>query len=82
MTNDARVLAVVMRKLKERSLASPLGVTDDLRAAGLTSMDMLGLVLDIEAEFDLTIPENCITPANFRNIGAINQLIDTLQAKP
>jgi acyl carrier protein len=50
-----------------------------LRDAGLTSMDMVNLVLAVESEFDLMIPETSITPANFRSVAAISTLIDVLQ---
>jgi acyl carrier protein len=78
MTPETRITAVVLRQLKERAGRNPPGREDDLREAGLTSMDMLNLVLSIEAEFDLTIPESGITPANFRSIASIAQLVATL----
>jgi len=39
---------------------------------------MVNLMLSIEAEFDLEIPEIDITPANFRSISAISNLVTTL----
>jgi acyl carrier protein len=51
----------------------------DLRDLGLTSLDMVALVLSVEAEFDLTIPESQITPANFRSISSINSLVVSLR---
>lgn len=78
MNPELRITAVVERQLKERAAPRTPGRDDDLREAGLTSMDMLHLVLSIEAEFNLTIPEESISPANFRSIGAISRLIETL----
>jgi acyl carrier protein len=78
MTPENRITAVVLRQLKGRGGDKPLGHDEDLREAGLTSMDMLNLVLSIEAEFDLTIPESGITPANFRSIASISRLVDSL----
>jgi len=78
MTPETRITAVVLRQLKERSITRAIGPGDDLREAGLSSMDMLNLVLAIEAEFDLTIPESGITPANFRCIAAISGLVGAL----
>jgi acyl carrier protein len=78
MTPERRITAVVLRQLQERGAGKELSPQDDLRAAGLSSMDMLHLVLSIEAEFDLTIPENGITPANFRSIASISALVESL----
>lgn len=74
-----RILAVVQRLLTQRSISRPVDPTDDLRDAGLTSMDMVNLVLAVESEFDLMIPESSITPAHFRSVAAISSLIGALR---
>jgi acyl carrier protein len=76
---QSRVVAVVQRLLTERSIARAVGPEDDLREAGLTSLDMVSLVLAVEAEFDLLIPEPSIQPANFRSVATISNLVTTLQ---
>jgi acyl carrier protein len=73
-----RVGAVVRRLLVERAIDRPIGPSDDLRDAGLASVDMVSLVFSIEDEFDLTIPENEITLANFRSVSAIGSLVGRL----
>jgi acyl carrier protein len=73
------VLGVVQRLLAERSLAVSISADDDLRAVGLTSLDMVNLVLSVEAELDLQIPESAITPANFRSVSAIDALVSSLR---
>jgi acyl carrier protein len=77
-----RVKSVVQRLLKERSIDRLVGSEDDLRDVGLTSMDMVNLVLAVESEFDLMIPETSITPANFRSVAAISSLVGALQSSP
>ncbi len=47
----------------------------DLRELGLTSMQMINLMLSIEAEFDVTIPPPKLLPTNFRSIEAIETLL-------
>ena len=42
---------------------------------GLTSMDMVKLMLEIEAEFDLTIPQADITPKNFETVDTIERML-------
>ncbi len=73
------VAAVVRRILEERSIQATVLPESDLRDVGLTSLDMVALVLSVEAEFDLTIPESQITPANFRSIASINALVVSLR---
>jgi acyl carrier protein len=52
-----------------------------LREAGLTSLDMVNLVLAMEAEFDIEIPQSAMTPENFDTVAAIESLISvTLKA--
>ena len=72
---EPRVIGVVRRVLAERSITREIGVNDDLGAVGLTSIDMISLVLSVEAEFNLTIPERDIKPANFRSISAMSSLV-------
>jgi acyl carrier protein len=74
------VAQLVRRVLTERSIDVVVSAESDLRDAGLTSLDMVALVLSVEAEFDLTIPEAQITPANFRSISAINALVASLRS--
>ena len=73
------VVQVVRRILVERSIDRPVSADDDLREIGLTSLDMVDLVLSVESRFDLKIPEAAITPANFRSIVAIDALVTSLR---
>jgi acyl carrier protein len=78
-TASGGVTAVVRRMLLERSLDDAVAEDDDLRDFGLTSLDMVDLVLSVECAFDIQIPEAQITPANFRSIAAIDALLSTLR---
>jgi acyl carrier protein len=71
---------LVHRILKQQSIDGPVAATDDLREIGLSSIDMVELVLSVEAEFNVRIPEAAITPANFRSIASIDALIGSLRA--
>ena len=46
-----------------------------LRETGLTSLDMVNLMLAIEAEFDIEIPQSAMTPDNFDTVMAIENLV-------
>src|SRR5580692_792402 len=74
------VTEVVRRMLLERSIVGTVTADADLREIGLTSLDMVDLVLSVECAFDLQIPEAQITPANFRSISAIDALVSTLRS--
>ena len=58
----------------------PVAVAADesLSDAGLTSLDMVNLMLAIEDEFGIEIPQRRMTPANFRSIAAIESLVHGL----
>jgi acyl carrier protein len=71
---------VVRQMLIERSIAGDLTEAADLREVGLTSLDMVDLVLSVERAFDLQIPEAQITPANFRSIATIDALLSALRS--
>jgi acyl carrier protein len=73
------VFHVVRRILMQRSIDRPIAADDDLREIGLTSLDMVDLVLSVESEFDVSVPEASITPANFRSITTIDALVKSLR---
>ena len=58
----------------------PVGIAADqsLSEAGLTSLDMVNLMLAIEDVFGIEIPQRRMTPANFRTIAAIEQLVSNV----
>ena len=70
-----RLLELVGQILVVNSISRQVSVDDELTEAGLASIDMVNLMLAVEAEFDVTIPASEITPANFRSISTIEALI-------
>jgi acyl carrier protein len=73
-----RVVAVVQRMMSERSITRPVSSDDTLAGAGLTSLDAVRLVLLVEDEFNIEIPVNELTLANFRSISTISLLVTRL----
>src|SRR5277367_461091 len=71
----ARVLALVEAILKQNSITVQVDPDSRLVDVGLTSMDMVNLMLGVEAEFDFTIPQSEITPENFQSIGTLEQMV-------
>ena len=76
--SEGKIAKVVHRLLIDHSIDRTFCLQDDLREVGLTSLDMASLVLSVEAEFDLMIPERDITPANFRSVSTITSLVTRL----
>src|SRR6202012_4497550 len=70
-----RVLALVKTILDQNSIAVQVGPQSRLVDFGLTSMDMVNLMLGVEAEFDFTIPQSEITPENFQSITTLESMI-------
>src|SRR5262245_32388180 len=73
-----RVLGLVRDILERRSVGREILDDDDLRDAGLNSLDMVNLMLAVEAEFDLKIPDADMTLRNFRSVSAIDALVAAL----
>jgi acyl carrier protein len=78
MTGREQITAIVEELLAKRTGASSVTVDQNLTEAGLTSLDMVGLMLAIEDAFGIEIPQRRMTPANFRSIAAIEQLVSGL----
>lgn len=70
-----RILGLVKAILEQNSIAAEINSASRLVDVGLTSMDMVDLMLAVEAEFDLTIPQSEITPENFQSIKALELMI-------
>jgi acyl carrier protein len=70
-----RILALVRAILDQNSIVAELVPESRLADIGLASVDMVNLMLGVEAEFDLTIPQCEITPDNFRSVQMIERMI-------
>lgn len=73
-----RVNALVQALLAKRSIDRLVGRDDDLAENGLSSLDLVNLMLAVEAEFNLKISDSDMRPANFRSIARIETLVERL----
>jgi acyl carrier protein len=74
-----QIAGVIRRMLDKQGGERPIGDDDDLGAdGGLSSSDMVNLMLAVEDEFGIAIPERDMRPANFRSISSIEALIRRL----
>jgi acyl carrier protein len=74
-TVRTQITAIVEALVAKRAGPTPVTADQNLTDAGLTSLDMVGLMLAIEDTFDIEIPQRRMTPANFRTIVAIEAVI-------
>ena len=75
------LVGVVREKLTKRGLDRAFSTEDDLSEIGLSSLDMVNLMLRVEVEYDLQIPEADMTAENFRSVARIGELVTALLAK-
>ena len=72
---QGRIFALVNAILVQNSVTVEVNPESRLVDVGLTSMDMVNLMLGVEAEFDMTIPQSGITPENFQSIKTLELMI-------
>ncbi len=58
--------------------AAALPAEAPLSELGMSSIKMVNLMLAVEAEFNLSIPQQDITPQNFRTIASVEALLKRL----
>jgi acyl carrier protein len=73
-----RLRALVANILATRSPARTFSDDDTLAEIGIASVDMVTLLLSLESEFDLEVPQQDITPDMFRSISTIDALVRRL----
>jgi acyl carrier protein len=74
-----RITALVRAILEKRAITRTIGHDDVLSDCGISSLDMVNLMLAVEGEFELKIPDRDMTPANFRTVARIEALVEKLQ---
>ncbi|NEW91482.1 phosphopantetheine-binding protein [Rhodopseudomonas sp. BR0M22] len=72
---ESRILALVESILAQNGLAGGIKHDTTFGDAGLTSMEMVNLMLAVEAEFDMTLPQSEITPENFTSVETVASLV-------
>jgi acyl carrier protein len=70
-----RVISLVSNILSANSIVVDVLPGSRLADIGMTSMDMVNLMLAVEAEFDMMIPQAEITPENFQSPQAIERMV-------
>jgi acyl carrier protein len=78
-TPRERLLALVRQILGASAASRPLPIDARLSDLGISSIKMVSLMLAIEAEFNLAIPQEAITPENFHSIASLEAMLERIQ---
>jgi acyl carrier protein len=75
LTLRERLIALVRKILGAPAATRPLPIDARLNDLGMSSLKMVNLMLAMEVQFDLAIPQAEITPGNFATIASVEALI-------
>ncbi len=76
-TSD-RVRSVLKQHAKLSVDAGALADHDDLYAVGLSSFSTVQLMLALEEEFNIEIPDKMLNRRSFESVAAITNVVDTV----
>jgi acyl carrier protein len=78
-----RLIGLVKQLLDRAAvIPDPFPVNQQLSELGMSSLKMVNLMLSVEMEFDIMIPQADITPENFHSLASIERLVaGTLAAR-
>lgn len=74
----ARVVALLEQTLAPDQPVRPIETDTAFSEIGLTSFDIVNLMLFVESEFDVSIPQAEIVPENFRSMATVESLLTRL----
>lgn len=73
-----RIAEMARDALNESAPSTAIGLDEDLRSMGLTSMGMVKLMMAVEVAFNISVPDDDLHPDNFRSVRAIEALVARL----
>jgi acyl carrier protein len=78
ITPRERLILLVRKILGTQAACRPLPIDARLSELGISSIKLVSLMLAIEADFNLTIPQSEITPESFASIASIETMLGRL----
>jgi len=78
INHQETVSHLVAGLLAAKSVPRTFMPDEQLSDVGLSSLDMVNLMLALEAEFDIVIPQQDMTPENFRTVASIGSMMTRL----
>lgn len=77
-----RLIVLIRQILGPAGGARPMPIDARLSDLGMSSIKMVKLMLAIEVEFNLAIPQADITPENFESIASVEAMLANLSESP
>jgi acyl carrier protein len=77
---EERLRGMVRRLMGDKVAGRAIVRDESLVDIGMTSLDVVKLMLALEGELELTIPESELTPANFRSLASIETMLERIGA--
>lgn len=73
-----RLIGLIRQILGQAAGARPMPIDARLSDLGMSSIKMVKLMLAIEVEYNLAIPQADITPENFESIASVEAMLNKL----
>ena len=80
LTLREQLISLIRQILGPPASARPLPIDARLADLGMSSLKMVNLMLSLEVQFDLAIPQAEITPQNFDSIVSVEALVLRLRS--
>lgn len=77
----SRTLGLAQRVAASNLTKPDFGIGEVLSEVGLTSVDLVSLMLAVEAEFDIMIPAPYLNAENFKSIDTIASMVEKVRAE-
>jgi acyl carrier protein len=78
---SAEFEAVLREHLPELPAREPLETDTPLGDLGLDSLGVVGLVVDLEAAFEIALPEGIVTPETFYTADTLWSAVETVRTR-
>lgn len=79
MSYSDQTMMLAKNILAERAQGVEFKPEDSLTDVGLSSLDLVNLMVAVEAEFDIMIPPAYLTPERFRSVSSIARMVETIR---
>jgi acyl carrier protein len=76
--DDAKFMSLLRKHLKYLRQDQVLQAEDDLKLLGLDSLAAIDLLLDVEDQYGVTLPDKYLTDNTFSSAGALHSVVQRL----
>ncbi|MBV9079279.1 MAG: acyl carrier protein [Methylobacteriaceae bacterium] len=78
----SRTMSLACEIVARQAGRAQFGPADALAEVGLSSLDLVNLMVAVEAEFDIMIPASALTPKNFHSVETIARMVERVRSGP